>query len=110
MLRACYKYKVTIKVMPMKLYCEGEIVLSQSKTFDDKEGQEVTYYENTVVSDDGSIKLNSKAEFKETGIRGVITVDAQQLYYENGTVKGFKLVLRDFKAGFSMPEQEGEVS
>jgi len=84
----------------MKLFVEGEIVASVKKSFNDADGQLVNYYANTVQSEDGELSMTGmEVSADQLNVRGVIVIDAQQLFHENGSVKGYKLKLKDFKKG-----------
>lgn len=95
----------------MKLFVEGEIVASVKKTFEDADGMPVSYYANTVNSEDGELSMTGmEVKADMMNVRGVIVIDAQQLFYENGSIKGYKLKLKDFKRG-EFPEgvKEGTI-
>jgi len=93
----------------MKLFVEGEIVSSVKKTFDDQDGMPVTYHVNTISSEDGELTVTGiEVTPSLMNVRGVLVIDVNQLFYENGTVKGYKLKLKDFKRG-TLPEGEEEV-
>jgi len=84
----------------MKLYVEGEIERSIVKSFENKDRETVEYAENVIITNDGRLQINSKETFEKVGVTGVATIEAQTLYWENGTVKGYRLVLKDFKEGY----------
>jgi len=88
----------------MRVFAQVKFLGSEKMSFTDKEGNYVEYYENDIRGDGGVITVNSKNGFEESvGHDGVAEFEASALD------KGYKLTLKGFVRGGSLPEAEDEI-
>jgi len=94
--------------MKIFAYIEATLVASQqAEPFKDEKGEDVVYFENQLLTEDGVMQLNSKASFNDAeklGKKGVAKIAVRQIYNDSGNVKGHKLTLAGFAVGEEIDE------
>jgi len=88
--------------MKIFAYIEATLVASQqADPFKDDKGEDVVYFENQLLTEDGVLQLNSKSGFDDEriGKKGVAKLALRQVYNESGNVKGHKITLAGFSVG-----------
>jgi len=97
----------------MIVYANAKLISVEDLNFSDSEGKTVEYSENYLKTDNGLLKINSKASFKEYEEKeGLASIKVAEFVSPlNGTiVKGaYKLTLGDFIVGAKADTPEGTV-
>jgi len=91
----------------MRVFAQGKLLASSKMSFTSDKGEYVEYFENAFKGEGGIISMNSKADFSGCeGMEGVVEIEAKEL--DSG--KGFKLTLKNFHAGKTLPEDDEEIT
>jgi len=99
----------------MRVFAQVKLLSSEKESFTSDQGEYVEYHENILKGENGTITLNSKADFSENeGNEGVAEIEASELSPvsdQGGKVvkRGYKFTLKSFTVGAKIEAGEGVV-